>query len=124
MQHVIIWQQIRIFISYHLHRFMDLHMLFSLCRLFACSLPRKHLIILQSSMGTHNPKRTDLWLPWERCKGEGLSGRLRLADESYCMEWINSKILLQSTGNNTQYPVISHNGKEYQFSSVQSLSRV
>ena len=23
-----------------------------------------------------------------------------------CIEWVNSKILLQSTGNNIQYPVI------------------
>ena len=27
--------------------------------------------------------------------------------------WINNKILLCSTGNYTQYPVINHNGKEY-----------
>ena len=27
--------------------------------------------------------------------------------------WINSKVLLYSTGNYIQYPVISHNGKEY-----------
>ena len=29
------------------------------------------------------------------------------------LEWINNKVLLQSTGNYTQYPVINHNGKEY-----------
>ena len=28
------------------------------------------------------------------------------------IEWINSKVLLYSTGNYIQYPVISHNGKE------------
>ena len=28
--------------------------------------------------------------------------------------WINKKILLQSTGNYSQYPVINHNGKEYE----------
>ena len=28
-------------------------------------------------------------------------------------DWINSKILLYSTGNYIQYPVISYNGKEY-----------
>ncbi len=27
--------------------------------------------------------------------------------------WINNKILLYSTGNYIQYPVINHNGKEY-----------
>ena len=29
-------------------------------------------------------------------------------------EWINNKVLLYSTGNYVQYPVISHNGKEYE----------
>ena len=29
-------------------------------------------------------------------------------------EWINIKVLLQSTGNYIQYPVINHNGKEYE----------
>ena len=29
------------------------------------------------------------------------------------IEWINNKILLYSTGNYIQYPVIKHNGKEY-----------
>ena len=29
------------------------------------------------------------------------------------IEWINNKILLYSSGNYIQYPVIKHNGKEY-----------
>ena len=29
-------------------------------------------------------------------------------------EWKNSKVLLYSTGNYIQYPVINHNGKEYE----------
>ena len=29
------------------------------------------------------------------------------------LEWINTKVLLDSTGNSIQYPVINHNGKEY-----------
>ena len=29
-------------------------------------------------------------------------------------EWINYTVLLHSTGNSTQYPVINHNGKEYE----------
>ena len=29
------------------------------------------------------------------------------------LEWINSKVLLYSTGNYTQYLVINYNGKEY-----------
>jgi len=28
--------------------------------------------------------------------------------------WINNKILLYSTGNYTQYPVINHNKKDYE----------
>ena len=30
------------------------------------------------------------------------------------IEWINNKVLLYSIGNYFQYPVISHNGKEYE----------
>ena len=30
-----------------------------------------------------------------------------------CIGWINNKALLYSTGNCIQYPVINHNGKEY-----------
>ena len=29
------------------------------------------------------------------------------------IEWINNKVLVYSTGNYIQYPVINHNGKEY-----------
>ena len=28
-------------------------------------------------------------------------------------EWINNKVLLYSTGNYIQYPIIVHNGKEH-----------
>ena len=28
--------------------------------------------------------------------------------------WINNKVLLYSTGNYIQYPVINHNGKEHE----------
>ena len=31
-----------------------------------------------------------------------------------CTEWINSKVLLCSTGNYIQYPVINHDGKEHE----------
>ena len=30
------------------------------------------------------------------------------------IEWINDKVLLYSMGNYIQYPVINHNGKEYE----------
>ena len=29
------------------------------------------------------------------------------------LEWINNKVLMYSTGNYIQYPVIHHNRKEY-----------
>ena len=29
------------------------------------------------------------------------------------LEWINNKVLLYSTGNYVQYPVMNHSGKEY-----------
>ena len=35
----------------------------------------------------------------------------------YTMD-INSKVLLHSTGNYIQYPVINHNGKEYEKESM------
>ena len=44
---------------------------------------------------------------WEGWRGFGVS-RCALV----YIEWINNKILLDSTENYTQYPVISHNGKE------------
>ena len=30
------------------------------------------------------------------------------------IDWLNNKVLLYSTGNYIQYPVINHNGKEYE----------
>ena len=38
-------------------------------------------------------------------------GSLALADTSYYIEWTNHKVLLYSTGNYIQYPVISQNEK-------------
>ena len=60
-------------------------------------------------------QRTDLWLP----RGRGFGGekdwefgisRCKLVH----IGWINNKVLLYSTGNYIQYPVINHNGKEYE----------
>ena len=50
-------------------------------------------------------------------KGEGVWGRVDWEfGISRCkllyIEWINNKVLLYSTGNYIQYPVINHNGKE------------
>ena len=56
--------------------------------------------------------------PGER-KPAGVSCFLQLeeANGDRCkllyVEWINNKVLLYSTENYTQYPMINHNGKEY-----------
>ena len=48
------------------------------------------------------------------CQGGGTDGGLGLADANYYIEWINKKVLLNNTGNYIQYPIINHNGKEYE----------
>ena len=45
--------------------------------------------------------------------GEGWRGTLGLAYVNY-IGWIDNNILLYSTGNYIQYPVINHNGEEYE----------
>ena len=59
-------------------------------------------------------QRTDLWLP----RGRGVEGGMDWEfGVSRCkllyIEWINNKVLLYSTGNYIQYPMIRHSGKEY-----------
>ena len=51
-------------------------------------------------------------------KGEGAGGGMKWeVGVSRCkllyLEWINNKVLLSSTENYIQYPMINHNGKEY-----------
>ena len=51
-------------------------------------------------------------------KGEGLGGGMEWeVGVSRCKllyrGWINNKVLLYSTGNYIQYPMINHNGKQY-----------
>ena len=59
-------------------------------------------------------QRTNLWLPRERGGREGMEWEF---ENSRCkllyIAWINNKILLYSTGNYIQYPVIKCKGKEY-----------
>ena len=58
--------------------------------------------------------RMDLWLPRRRWVGEeGLGVWGQQMQTIIYREWINNKVLLYSTGNYIQYPVINHNGKEY-----------
>ena len=55
-------------------------------------------------------QRADLWLPGGR---DGLRfGIIRY--KLLHIEWINNKVLLYITGNYIQYPMINHNGKEYE----------
>ena len=56
--------------------------------------------------------RTELWLlrgreERRRTDWESGVGRCKLLH----LEWINNKVLLYSTGNYIQYPVINHDGK-------------
>ena len=44
--------------------------------------------------------------------GEGWVGSLELADgNDFFVNWINTKVLLWSSGNSIPYPVINHDGK-------------
>ena len=62
-------------------------------------------------------QRTDLWLPRLVAQENGV-GKDWEFGFSRCkpvyIGWINNKVLLYSTGKYTQYPVINHNGKEYE----------
>ena len=39
-----------------------------------------------------------------------------------CIEWINNKVLLYSTGNYIEYSMINHNGKDVYMCITESLS--
>ena len=57
---------------------------------------------------------THLWLPKGRGGGGGMECEFGISRcKLVYIEWIKNKVLLYSTGNYIQYPVINHNGKEY-----------
>ena len=57
---------------------------------------------------------TDLWLLGAG-GGEGMDWEFGVSRcKLFYIGWINNKVLLYSTGNYIQYPVIKHNGKEYE----------
>ena len=57
-------------------------------------------------------QRTDLWLPTGRVGGRGRDWELGISRcKLLYIGWINNKVLLYSTGNYFQYPVINHSGK-------------
>ena len=55
-------------------------------------------------------------------KGEGSGGGMEwefgISRCKLFIEWIKNKVLIYSTGNYVQYPVINHNGKEYKNENV------
>ena len=59
---------------------------------------------------THRQKQTC------GCRGRGgMDWEFRMSRHKLShREWINNKVLLYSTRNYIQYPVINHNGKEYE----------
>ena len=55
--------------------------------------------------------KTNFWLQKGKCGG----GRGKSEEHTHTTIYkITNKDLLYSTGNSTQYPVINHNGKEYE----------
>ena len=59
--------------------------------------------------------RTDLWLPLGEGCGRGIDWEFGIS--RYKLVYIgqrSNKVLPYSTGNYIQYPVINHNGKEYE----------
>ena len=47
--------------------------------------------------------------------GRGLNWELEISRcKLVCIEWINNKVLLYTTGSYIQYPVISQNGNEHE----------
>ena len=62
-------------------------------------------------------QRTDLWLPRGKLAGEETDWEFGISVNSCKLlytGWINNKFLLYNRGNYIQYPVINHNGKEYE----------
>ena len=46
--------------------------------------------------------------------GQGMEWEVRVSRfKLLCIEWINNKVLLYSTEDYIQYPMVNHNGKKY-----------
>ena len=61
---------------------------------------------------THRHRETDLWLSRRRVDRRGIDWKFGLNRcKLLYIEWINNKVLLYSTGNYTQYPIINFNAK-------------
>ena len=56
-----------------------------------------------------------LWLPRGRSGGGGIDLEFEISGYKLLYTgWINNKILLQSRGKHAPYPMMNHNGKEYE----------
>ena len=62
-------------------------------------------LIYETEIDSQTQRTTDLWLPRGKVSRGGMEFGISSCKLLY-IEWINSKILLYSTGNYTQYPVI------------------
>ena len=59
--------------------------------------------------------RTYMWLPRGRGVGGGMDWEFGIRRcKLLHIECINNKVLLYNAGNYIQYPMINHNGKEYE----------
>ena len=68
-----------------------------------------------STKQTHRHGEQTWWLPRGRGGGGGMDWELGISRcKLIYREWINNKVILYSTGSYIQYPVINHNGKEYE----------
>ena len=75
------------------------------------------------NLSTKQSRLTDIENRLVVAKGEGGGGRMEWEfGISRCKllytEWIDNKVPWYSTGNYIQYPVINHNGKEYEKKNV------
>ena len=60
-------------------------------------------------------QRTDLWLLSRTKAGEGMDSEVRISRcKLLYIDWIKNKVLLSSTEYCIEYPLINHNGKEYE----------
>ena len=62
----------------------------------------------------HGHREQTCGCQWGRGGGGGMEWEVGFSrGKLLYIKWINNKVLLYSTGNYIQYPMINHNGKEY-----------
>ena len=84
--------------------------------MYIWNLKKKRIQMNLSRKQTHG--RREQTCVWQVGGGQGRD-RLRIWDWSLqirllCIGWISNKVLLYSTGNYSQHPVINHSRKEYE----------